>query len=141
MEMLKDKRIFIVEDNTHNRVVFQLALLRDGASLHFERHGWTTVQQLKNVGKVDVIIMDLMLAEGISGFDVIDQIRAIPEYAQVPIVAVSAMDAAIAIPQAQAKGLAGFIAKPIEGQIFGLQIRRILSGEKIWHTHEGRVLP
>ena len=34
---LHDKHIFIVEDNLENRVVFQMALMKHGARVDFER--------------------------------------------------------------------------------------------------------
>jgi CheY-like chemotaxis protein len=134
--LLRDKRVFVVEDNTHNRVVFQMALLRHGAFITHARHGLDTIRQLKNAGIVDVVLMDLMLDEGISGFDLAAQIRALPEYARVPVVAVSSMDPSVAIPRAQAEGFAGFVAKPIETHLFAQQIATILRGEAIWYSGE-----
>jgi CheY-like chemotaxis protein len=134
--LLADKRIFIVEDNMQNRVIFQMALLRHGASIDFERWGRFTIHQLAHMSHVDLIVLDLMLAEGLSGLDVFDQIRAVPKYENVPIVAVSAMDPAIAVPQVRAKGFAGFIAKPIDNHLFPKQIARILGGERVWYTGE-----
>ena len=46
---LKDKRIFIVEDNMQNRVVFQMAFVRHGALVDFERRGRETIARLNEV--------------------------------------------------------------------------------------------
>lgn len=134
MMFLKDKHIFIVEDNLQNRVVFQMTLVRHGAFVDFERWGRDTIFRLSNVSHLDLIVLDLMLAEGISGFDLYDQIRALPRLESVPIIAVSAMDPSLAIPQVRAKGFAGFIAKPIDNQLFPKQVASIIAGEKIWHA-------
>lgn len=138
---LKGCHIFIAEDNMQNRVVFQMALARYGATVSFERSGRETVQRLQTVAqvatKIDAIVLDLMLADGVSGFDVFDQIRALPEYAETPIVAVSAMEPAIALPQAREKGFAGFIAKPIENYRFAAQMAAIINGEQVWFTGQG----
>jgi CheY-like chemotaxis protein len=136
MMLLKDKRIFIVEDNLQNRIVFQMALIRHGAEGDFERHGKETIFHLKNLSRVDLIILDLMLAGGIDGFDIYDQIRALPQFAAVPIIAVSAMDPSIAIPKARMKGFAGFIAKPINTDLFPKQLATVIGGEQVWHTGE-----
>jgi len=90
--LLKDKTIFIVEDNAQNRVIFQMSLLRYGAVIDFERWGASTVARLDGLPRIDLIILDLQLADGISGLDLYDQIRTLPKYANVPIIAVSAMD-------------------------------------------------
>ncbi len=135
--LLYGKRIFIVEDNVQNRVVFQMLLKKQGADVDFERWGQDTVFRLKNAARVDIVLLDLMLAEGVSGFDLYNDIRdQIPELAAIPIVAVSAMEPAIAIPKAQAMGFSGFIAKPINGQIFAEQLANVLNGETVWYTGE-----
>jgi CheY-like chemotaxis protein len=134
--LLKNIQLFIVEDNPQNRVIFQMSLIRHGASVQFERRGDGALYQLKNLTYVDGIILDLMLADGLSGFDIFDQIRMLPKFARVPIVAVSAMDPHVAIPTAQAKGFAGFIAKPIDDDLFSNQIAAILHGTPVWYAGE-----
>lgn len=134
--LLENKRILVVEDNLQNRIVFQMSLIRHGASVHFERWGRHTLHQLGNMSHVDLIIMDLMLADGVSGLSVFDEVRALPKYANVPIVAVSAKDPALAMPQVKAKGFSGFIAKPIDNDLFPKQIARIIEGETVWYAGE-----
>src|SRR5687768_18324407 len=97
--LLKDKHIFIVEDNMQNRVIFQMAFIRHGAVVDFEGRGRDTLIRLNELSNVNLIILDLMLADGVSGFDLYDLIRDVPKYEDVPIVAVSAMDPSIAIPK------------------------------------------
>jgi CheY-like chemotaxis protein len=132
--LLKDKTIFIVEDNAQNRVIFQMSLLRYGAVIDFERWGASTVARLDGLPRIDLIILDLQLADGISGIDLYDQIRALPKYINVPIIAVSAMDPAVAVPKVRAKGFSGFIAKPIDRFLFPTQLAEIIQGKQIWHT-------
>lgn len=134
MTYLLNKHIFIVEDNMQNRVIFQVALVRYGASVDFERMGRDTIYRLRGKDNLDLIILDLMLAEGLSGFDLVEQIRALPNCAKVPILAVSAMDAAAAIPKARELGFAGFIAKPIDNYDFPKQVLAVINGSEVWHT-------
>jgi len=131
--LLKDKSIFIVEDNAQNRVIFQMALIRHGAIVNFERWGSGSLFQLNNLSRVDLIILDLMLAEGVSGFEIYDKIRALPKFDNIPIIAVSAMDPAIALPQVSSKGFAGFIVKPIDKHLFGQQLAKIIEGTPVWY--------
>ncbi len=126
------KKIFIVEDNLQNRVIFQMIFMNKGAHVDFERRGKGAIWHLRNAMHVDLIVMDLMLMDGVTGFDLYDEIRAIPQFADVPIVAVSAMDSSIAIPLVQAKGFNAFIAKPIDKYLFPEQIDEIMNGEKLW---------
>jgi two-component system cell cycle response regulator DivK len=134
--LLDHKRIFIVEDNLQNRIIFQLTLSRHGADLSFEPWGSRTLLHLQALSKIDLIILDLMLANGISGFDIFDQIRARPELDRVPVIAVSAIDPSFAIPKARKQGFSGFIAKPIDQDIFPRQLAAVLDGEKVWYAGE-----
>jgi two-component system cell cycle response regulator DivK len=130
--LLKDRRIFIVEDNAPNRIVFQLVLGKHGAFLQTEQAGEEALKRLRTLNNLDLIVLDLMLRNEISGYDIFDQVRTQPEFKTVPIVAVSASDPSYAIPMAQQKGFSGFIAKPIDTDLFPQQIARIIAGEYIW---------
>ncbi|MEO8394529.1 MAG: response regulator [Chloroflexota bacterium] len=134
--LLSNKHIFIVEDNPQNRVIFQMSLIRDGALVEFERWGRDAVSRLENAPRTDLILMDLMLAQGVTGFDLFDQVRALPKFATVPIVAVSAMDFAIAAPKARSMGFSGFISKPIDNYLFPQQIAAVLHGEEVWYERK-----
>lgn len=132
--LLAGKRIFITEDNLINRSVMQMILESEGARIAFERWGRNTQQRLLEFAPIDLIILDLMLPDGITGFDVFDVIRSMPDFDNVPIIAVSAKDKDIAIPEVQAKGFNGFIPKPIDRLRFATQVASIINGEVIWGT-------
>jgi CheY-like chemotaxis protein len=87
---------------------------------------------LLSLHNVDIILLDLMLAKGISGFDIYDEIRALPQVATLPMIAVSAMDSAIAVPQVRRKGINVFIAKPIDRETVPAQVAQVLAGEQVW---------
>jgi two-component system chemotaxis sensor kinase CheA len=115
-----------------NRLIFQMCLIRHGASVDFERWGRDTLYHLQNLSRVNLIVLDLMLADDISGFDIFDKIRTLPKYDSVPIIAVSAMDPSIAIAKTRKQGFSGFIAKPIDTTQFPKQIASIIAGEAVW---------
>ncbi len=131
---LHGKRIFILEDNIHNRVVFTMTLTACGAQMEFERWGRHTLIRLQAFMPVDLIILDLMLPNGKSGFDIFTEIRQKPEYSQIPIVAVSAAEPTIALPKAREMGFAGFIAKPINDELFPQQLASVMAGQQVWYA-------
>lgn len=133
--LLSGKQVFVVEDNPQNRVVFQMALIRHGALVTFERRGSDTMFRLSQAYHIDVIVLDLMLAQEVSGFDLFQEIRATPKFEKVPIIAVSAMDFAVGAPKARELGFDGFISKPIDNYLFPQQIAAIISGEKVWYEN------
>lgn len=130
--LLKGKRILIVEDNTLNRVVYQITLGVQGAYIEFDRWGREAVARLKRTRNWDLIILDLMLHGGISGFDIFQEIRTMPQYDAIPIIAISASEPAVAMPRAQELGFSGFIGKPVDETYFAGQIARVIAGEQIW---------
>lgn len=134
MTTLDEKRIFMVEDNLENRIIIQLALVRTSAILEFDRWGRDTLRKLAWFSPVDLILLDLMLPHGESGFEIFTQIRQKPEFATVPIAAVSAADPSLAIRKCRDMGFSGFIAKPIDDELFAPQLEKLIKGEAVWYT-------
>jgi CheY-like chemotaxis protein len=132
--ILKDKRILIVEDNVMNMAVYNAILRDSGAIILQDFWNFDTLNMITRFMPVDVILLDLMLRKGVSGYDIFDQIKANPKLAAVPVIAVSAADPGIEIPKAKAKGFNGFIGKPIEPILFPQQIADCLSGKPVWHS-------
>jgi CheY-like chemotaxis protein len=129
---LEGKRIFVVEDDVTNMAVFSMILKQDGAVAIQDPWNDSTLSLLKKHLPVDVILLDLMLKHGVSGYQIADAIHAVPELSHIPIVAVSASDPAIEIPRAQAHGFSGYICKPISLALFPDQVASCIAGEPVW---------
>ena len=97
--------------------------------------GEKTLQHLQGFNP-DLIILDLMLPQGTSGFTIFEAIREVPEFANVPIVAISASDPAFALPKCKQMGFTGYIAKPIEEELLPDQLAQLIEGEQIWYVGE-----
>lgn len=132
--MLRGKKIFIVEDNAQNRMIYQIMMMRGGAIASFDRWGKNTLQKMRSFAPIDIIIMDLMMAQGQSGYEIFQIIQESGEFSDVPIVAVSASDPLYAIPKTKELGFRGFIAKPIDDDLFPQQLMKIMEGETCWYT-------
>lgn len=130
--ILIDKRIFLVEDNIANLAVTKTSLEQYRIIVGYERWGQNTIKTLMQFGHTDMILLDLMFPNGVTGYDVFDAIRSVPEYASTPIIAVSASDPNEAIPRTRAMGFAGFIAKPIRYNRFPNQLSDILESKPVW---------
>lgn len=134
MEMLNGRRIFLIEDSVEHRVITRVVLGRHGARLEFDMWGRDTLQRLHAFAPIDVILVDLMLPGGISGFTIFEKIREDEKLKRIPIVAVSAADTSTALPKAQRMGFNGFIAKPVDVDLFPQQIAAIISGHNVWFS-------
>jgi CheY-like chemotaxis protein len=132
--LLSGKRIFIVEDNAMNRVVYQMTLALEGARLEFDRWGTDAADKLRSSHTWDLIILDLMLARGLSGFEIFEEIRRIPHHQHTPILAISASEPEVAMPRARELGFSGFIAKPVDEALIVRQVLQVMNGESVWHA-------
>jgi len=132
MTNLTGKRIFIVEDDVVNMAVFATVLKQSGATVVQDPWNSQTIHLILRQMPVDIILLDLMLRHGVSGYEIYDQLRLTPELAEIPVVAVSASDPVAGIQKAREKGFAGFISKPIRLNEFADQIADILNGEELW---------
>jgi len=130
--ILPNRRIFIIEDDLANRAIVQIALEQEGAKTAIERWGVDAVQRIERFLPVDIILLDLMFPNNISGFDVFLEIRENAALRDIPIVAVSAAEPIASIAKAKEYGFDGFIAKPIDTDHFPQQIANILDGESLW---------
>jgi CheY-like chemotaxis protein len=132
LEVLKEKKIFIIEDDVANMAVFAVSLKKSGAIITREYYSQGIMAHLTESLPIDLILLDLMLSRGVSGYDVYDEIRANPQLKDIPVVIVTSMDPETEIPKAKAKGLNGFIGKPIISYKLAEDLAKVLNGEKIW---------
>jgi two-component system cell cycle response regulator DivK len=129
---LAGKRIFIIEDNVFNGAIMRDILERCGSITFFDRYGDNALSVLKEATPIDLVILDLMLSHGKSGYEMYDLIRSLPGYETIPIVLVTSADPATEMNTARKKGFNGFIAKPIRVNTFPAFLRGILEGKPIW---------
>jgi CheY-like chemotaxis protein len=137
MNELTGKRIFIIEDDPTNMAVFAVTLKKSGASVIQDFWNTNSANMLFNRLPIDVILLDLMLRHHMNGYDIFDELQAHPELAKIPVIVVSAADPQVEIPKARAKGMAGFIGKPIRPHLFAKQIASCIDGEPVWYAQHG----
>ncbi len=135
--LLKDKVIFLVEDDVINIATMRTLLQKEGARVPFDHVGSRTIQELLDIltnphVKVDLILMDLKLLYGISGYDVLSRIRGTPDLAHIPVIAFTAADPEEEVPRARAAGFDGYISKPIERKQFVHDLCSILDRQPVW---------
>lgn len=129
---LQHKRIFVVEDNIGNLTIVKTLLEAHGAVVATHRSGQEVLPHLRSFLPVDLIILDLVLPSGVTGYDIFSYIRSQSEFDNVPVIATSFMDRSKVVPEVKRRGFSGYIGKPISFQDFANQIASILAGENIW---------
>ena len=132
--LLDGKRIVYVEDDSRNRQLVEMILTGEGAKVWLDRWGAPALALSAVIGHMplDMILLDLMFANGYSGYDIYAELRKQYTLDKVPVVMISAADASIEMPKARQLGLDSYIVKPIDADHFAHQIKSILEGQPIW---------
>ena len=129
---LENKRIFLIEDDVINLAVVTRVLDKSDARIFENYNSIGIVQHVIQNLPIDLILLDIMLQRGISGYDVINQLKSNPITAKIPVVAVSSLDPETEIPKAKAKGFDGFIGKPINALTFAQDLAAVIAGQQRW---------
>ena len=132
MNELSGKRVFVVEDDPANLAVLVATLRNAAAAVFQDSINIDVARRVLQYLPIDVILLDIMLRQGIDGYDVFDKLRANPQTAHIPVVAVTVLDSAVQIPKARAKGLAGYVGKPINNQALITQLAELFGKKRNW---------
>jgi two-component system, cell cycle response regulator DivK len=108
----KQPCILIAEDFEDNRIALKLMLKLAGFNVLEAEDGPQAVDVVRRE-KPDLVLMDISLPV-LDGLQATRALRAEAEFAQLPIIIVSAYDDQINRDQAQAAGGTAYLSKPIE---------------------------
>jgi two-component system cell cycle response regulator DivK len=130
---LKDVCVLIVEDNVRNYALLARLLSFMGIrQAEWKRSGWQVLEFARDtMSRVDLILLDIHLPEE-DGYEVFGRLRQEERFGNTRIVAVTADVSNANLNRAKSVGFDGFLAKPINVDLFPDQIRRILEGESVW---------
>ena len=122
------KRILVVEDTEDNRRIIRDLLTSVGYELIEAVDGGEGVA-LAQSEKPDLILMDIQLPV-IDGYEATRRIRAIPDLAKVPIIAVTSYALSGDEAKTRAAGCDGYVAKPFSPRQLVAKIREFLPDEE-----------
>jgi two-component system, cell cycle response regulator DivK len=118
------KRILVVEDTEDNRQIIRDLLSSVGYELIEAMDGAAGVA-LAQQERPDLILMDIQLPE-IDGYEATRRIRAIPELAKVPIIAVTSYALSGDEAKTREAGCDGYVAKPFSPRQLLAKVREFL---------------
>jgi two-component system, cell cycle response regulator DivK len=117
--------ILHVEDNYENRILMRRLLKAEGYDLVEAENATQAFEKLKTV-KPDLILMDINMPD-VDGYTLTNQIKAIPGFEKIPIVAITANVMKGDRERTLSAGCDGYIEKPIDVDKISMQIARFLS--------------
>lgn len=123
------KRILVVEDDALNRMYLCAALEADGyetVSLGEGAHFLPTLR----TARPDLITMDINLPDG-SGIELIERLKAEPEFSTVPVLAITAYVGKVEESAIMQAGAAMVLTKPISIKPFLKVAGEMLDGRPV----------
>jgi len=133
VEALKGARILVVEDNTINQQVVKEFLTLSGMQVTIANHGQEALDLLRTQG-FDAILMDVHMPV-MGGVETTRNIRSQPQYASLPIIALTAGVTQEERENCQACGMNDFIAKPVTPEALITTLGRWIRPEQPFHDN------
>ena len=123
------KHALIIEDDDLNAEVLATLLTQYGLTVTVMPVPHNLSEMLRQIDTLDAIFLDIELP-GYDGFEVLEEIHALPEMAEIPVVAYTVHISEI--DRARRAGFHSFLGKPLKQEMFGQQLKRILSNQSVW---------
>ncbi|MGH8727380.1 MAG: response regulator, partial [Burkholderiales bacterium] len=109
---LAGKKVLIVDDDIRNIFALTSVLERHEMQVSYSEHGRDGIDSLKRNPDLDIVLMDVMMPE-MDGFETMRRIRAIDEFAKLPMVALTAKAMKGDREKCIEAGASDYIAKPV----------------------------
>jgi CheY-like chemotaxis protein/CHASE3 domain sensor protein len=126
---LEGRRILVVEDDVRNVFALTSLLEPNGAAVEIARNGREALEVLAKSRRpgsngIDMVLMDIMMPE-MDGLTAMREIRKLPEWKKLPIIALTAKAMKDDQEKCLAAGANDYIAKPLD-------VERLLSLVRVW---------
>uniref|UniRef100_C6E1J5 Response regulator receiver protein n=1 Tax=Geobacter sp. (strain M21) TaxID=443144 RepID=C6E1J5_GEOSM len=122
--MTRASRILIVDDEPINLRLVSVSLGND-YEVVTALNGHEAISRLKEQ-QIDLILLDVMMPD-ISGFDVCKIIQANPDFIDIPVIFLTAMDTPQGARQGLAVGAIDYLTKPVDLELLKLRVRNLVS--------------
>ena len=123
-EVLSGKKILITDDDARNIFSLTKSLEKYKVEVVLAMDGKQALEQIGKNPDIDVVLMDMMMPE-MDGYESIREIRKMPKFARLPIIAVTAKSMIGDRDKCMAAGASDYISKPVD-------IDQLLSLLRVW---------
>jgi HAMP domain-containing protein/signal transduction histidine kinase/CheY-like chemotaxis protein len=125
-EIFAGKRILIVDDDIRNVFALTSALERHGIDVLYAENGEAGIQTLQGEPDIDLVLMDIMMP-GMDGLTAMRLIRDIPQFRQLPLIALTAKAMTGDREDSLAAGASEYVTKPVD-------VDQLLALFRVWLT-------
>jgi PAS domain S-box-containing protein len=120
-------RLLVVEDNRDTALLLRDLLVAEGYEVESVPTGEAALDTLERTPDVDLVVLDLMLP-GMSGYEVIERMRARPPLATTPILVLSALSSPSARIRGLRDGADDYMTKPFLPEELVARTRTLVTG-------------
>jgi CheY-like chemotaxis protein len=123
-EVFQGKTVLIVDDDVRNVFALTSVFERHGIRVLFAENGKEGVEALRRNPDIALVLMDIMMPE-MDGYKATRMVREMPEFEQLPIVALTAKAMQGDREKSLASGASDYITKPVD-------VEQLLSLMRVW---------
>ena len=125
-QQLRDRRVLVVDDSRLNQQVAREILQNAGLQVQLAGSGRDALQLLATE-PVDVVLLDIQMPD-MDGFELSAALRAKPQFAQLPLVAMTAHNGREFQDKFKSAGINDQISKPVDPEQMLQVLHRVLIG-------------
>ena len=123
-DRISGKKILIVDDDKINRSIFSRRLEQRGLKVFQRENGLEALDFVKSQ-EVDLILLDLLMP-GMNGIEVLEKIKLVDGYGNIPILIISGLDDPRSIVMCLRRGATDYLSKPVELSVLEIKIASAL---------------
>ena len=123
-EVLRGRKVLVVDDDARN--IFALTSLLENQEMDVisATDGKRAIELLRNTPDLSLVLMDIMMPD-MDGYETIREIRTVPEFRMLPILALTAKAMKGDREKCLSAGASDYIAKPVNTD-------QLLSLMRVW---------
>lgn len=121
--------ILVIDDQVLNRDLLALRLTKMGYMAKTAESAAAAMGVLEHED-IDLILLDLMMPE-VDGFQFLEQLRAIPRFAKMPVIILSAEDTSDAMVRGLSLGAEDYVVKPYYAPLLKTRIDACLAAARL----------
>ena len=121
---LAGRKVVVIDDDIRNIFSLTSALEEHGVELHYAESGRSGIEILQRLPDADAVLVDIMMP-GMDGYQTIQEIRSMPAFANLPVIAVTAKAMKGDRQKCIEAGASDYVAKPVD-------IDQLVSVLRVW---------
>jgi len=128
VQEFSERSTILVVDDTPDNLSLMSALLKDTYKVKVANSGDKALRYVQGDSKPDLILLDIMMP-GLSGYDVIQELKSNSDTRDIPVIFLTAMSAAEDEKKGLEMGAADYITKPISPPIVLARVKTQLENK------------